>query len=73
MATEVLLHVDENLDEEARQNLIDTLCEECGGTKPHFITQKPHQIFITYDESRISLHDIPAIAKKQGVHVEVVG
>jgi hypothetical protein len=73
MATEVLLHIEENLDDEARQKLIETLSEECGGEKPHFETKKPHQIFITYDESKISLHDIPAIAKKQGVHVEIVG
>lgn len=73
MATEVLLHIDEYLDDEAKQKLIDALCEECGGSKPHFETKKPHQIFITYDESKISLHEIPAIAKKQGVHVEVVG
>ena len=31
VATEVLLHIKENLDDETMQKLIDTLSEECGG------------------------------------------
>ena len=73
MATEVLIRVEENLDKEVRQKFIDTLCEECGGSKPHFDTEKPHQIFVSYDENKISLHEIPEIAKKHGVHVEIIG
>ena len=73
MATEVLLHIKENLDDETMRKLIDTLSEECGGSKPHFDTNKPHQMFISYDENKISLHDIPDIAMKHGVHIEVIG
>ncbi len=72
MKTEVLLHVDENLDAEARQKLIASLCDECGGSKPHFVSNKPHQIFVGYNQEKISLHDIPRIAKKHGVHVEII-
>ncbi|MDH5380180.1 MAG: hypothetical protein OEW75_04965 [Cyclobacteriaceae bacterium] len=72
METEVLLHIDESLDDETRQKLIDTLREECGGARPHLNSKRPHEIFVTYDDKKVALHDIPVIARKHGVHVEIV-
>ncbi len=64
---------EENLDDESKQKLIEVLSEECGGPKPHFKTDKPHLMFVTYDEKKISLHDIPVIAMKHGMRVDIVG
>ena len=72
MNGEVLLHIDEHLNAETRRKLVDTLCEECGGSKPDHFSESEHLIFVTYSENKAKILDIPNIALKHGVHVEVV-
>ncbi|MDH5398004.1 MAG: hypothetical protein OEX02_07650 [Cyclobacteriaceae bacterium] len=72
MKTEVLLHLDEHLNAKSRKQLVDALCEECGGSKPDHYSKKEHEIFVTYNAEKTKIHDIPKIALKHGVHVEIV-
>jgi ribosome-interacting GTPase 1 len=73
MKTETLLYLEPELDKKGKEQLLKKMSKECGSmAKPHFMTKNPHMMFIPFDEKKIHIHDIPAIAKKYGEVARIV-
>jgi len=72
MMHETLIHIDQSLSEREKNQFIKKMCDECGGTKPRHHSTKDHLVFLTYDDTKIAPHDLPAIAQKHGARIEIV-
>ena len=72
MERETLLHIDQNLAKKEKGQLIKNMCHECGDMKPRFVSKNPHMMFVSFDDRKVSIHDLPGIANKYGASASIV-
>jgi len=72
MIRDTLLMMDPDQDIKTMNHFKDHMCHECGGMKTHFSTRNPRMMFVSYDDAKTSIHDIPLMAKKQGLNIHIV-
>jgi hypothetical protein len=72
---DVTLHVDEELDDEARASLEQALRECDGVVSVHFNTNtaRPHLAVIEFVPEKVSSQDLLSIVQRQGYHGELMG
>ena len=72
---DVTLHVDEELNQEARDALEDALRQRDGVVSVHFNTNAahPHLAIIEFNPEKVSSRDLLSILQYQGYHGELVG
>jgi len=74
MATvDVMLHVDESLDSEARERVQHSLEELAGVTGVRGAEDKPHLFVVKYDPSAVNSGQILHRITDGGLHAELVG
>jgi len=72
MPSDVMLHFNEGLDPETKQQLVTTLAERLGvSTAPHH-SAKPHLMFFPTDPVRSPPHRILAAVRELGYQVQIV-
>ena len=68
----VIVHVDELLDEQRRQN-IESIVEQVGGvTSAHFNTTRHHLMVVDYDTGRTNSGEILTRVKRQHLHAQLI-
>ncbi len=72
MASEILLHVNENLDEAKREQLLDLLSEVSGEARAETHSNKPHLLFVRYNQEKSSPDALVAAAARAGVTAQIV-
>jgi len=72
MLQETLIHIDQSLDAVERDELLKKMCKECGGSEPRKHAHKEHLMFISFDDSKVALHDLPHIARRHGASIEIL-
>ena len=72
---DVTLHVDEELNPQARDALEDALRQRDGVVSVHFNTNAahPHLAVIEFVPERVNSRDLLSIVRYQGYHGELVG
>ncbi len=70
---DVTLHIDETLDEEARQALEAGLRQLDGVVAVAMPKDKPHLMVVEYNPEKIKGLQILDFVKGQGVHAELIG
>lgn len=70
---DVVLHIDELLDPDARQALRDRLLHTRGVIAASADEQMPHLLVIEYDPDTIASAQLLSIAEQNGVHGELIG
>lgn len=71
--TDVLLHVDEQLDALARGRLEDGVRHQDGVVSAGFSGKNPHMMMVLFDSDRIRGTDILHQVQAQGLHAELIG
>ena len=72
MIRETLIHIDEDLAPMEKEKLLKGMCLECGVEKPRRMTRQPHMMFVPFEDMKVSMRMIPAIALQLGVHAELI-
>ncbi|MDH4263764.1 MAG: hypothetical protein OEV78_12030 [Spirochaetia bacterium] len=72
MTRETLLHIDQDLAKKDKEQLLKNICHECGDVKPHFVSKNPRMMFVSYDDRKVNIHDLPGIANKYGTNASIV-
>ncbi len=67
MVRETLMHIDEPLTAQQREQLQVALGEET-----HFHSTKPHLMFVHFDPDQHTPHEMVALAARQGVHAQLI-
>jgi hypothetical protein len=71
--TAVVVHINEELSKEGRDNLSDNVCKLSGVVSAELRDQRPHLMIVDYDcTSTKSLHVLDGV-KQNGVHAQLVG
>jgi hypothetical protein len=71
--TDMVMHVDENLEEQSRRNVEKALTGHRGVIHAHFNEQRPHLMLVSYDPGRTSSFEILARMSGQSLCAERVG
>ena len=69
---ETMLHFDEVLTEDARKRLCSALREEGVNCDAAKASNKPHLLFLAYDQSHTAPHDLTRIAARAGFVARLV-
>lgn len=72
MQSETLIHVNETLSEQQRDQLLRSLGNQPGVNEAPHHSAKPHLLFIAYDDEELCPHDVVEIVKEQGLHAQLV-
>ncbi|EXJ15919.1 hypothetical protein [Imhoffiella purpurea] len=72
MTSELLLHFEESLDAETREDLIARLADQLGVSAETHQSEKPHLMFLPTDPERSPPHRVLAAVREQGYHVRIV-
>ncbi len=72
MTSEILLHVDEEMDDAQRLALLSALGNPPNGPHADHHSRRPHLMFVAYDHAAVCPHDLVALAAEQGYHATVV-
>ncbi len=70
---DVTLHVDEELDAEARGKLEEAFRSREGVVSVHNADSKPHLWVLEFDPAAVHARDLLSIVAFQGLHGELVG
>ena len=71
--TDVTLHIDENLNQEQRGTIEESLRALDGVVSVHNADKTPHLSMVEYDPNVTSSQDILERVTNQGVHAELIG
>jgi hypothetical protein len=71
--TDMVMHVDDNLEEQSRRNVEKTLTGQRGVIHAHFNEKRPHLMLVSYDIERTSSFEILAGMSGQSLCAERVG
>lgn len=71
--SDVMIHINESLDEEARTSLENTLRKIEGVVSPRFNAGKEHLLVIAYDTEKTNTAALLAKARAAGYTVQLVG
>ncbi|EGV28432.1 hypothetical protein ThidrDRAFT_3797 [Thiorhodococcus drewsii AZ1] len=72
MATDVMLHIEEALDSETKQQLVARLAEQLGVSGETHHSEKPHLLFFPTDPVHAPPHRVLAAVREQGYQVQIV-
>ncbi|NEV64042.1 hypothetical protein [Thiorhodococcus minor] len=72
MSRDVMLHIEELLDSEARQALLDHLEQRLGLEAPPHASDKPHLLFCAADPQKAPRHLVLKAVKEQGYQARLV-
>lgn len=72
MIMETLLHIDEQLTNEQRSELLSSLGNSETGIHAAHHSTKGHLMFVAYDSQSMAPHDIASVAAQCGYHAQVV-
>lgn len=70
---DVMLHVDESLDEQARERVKDSLRDMTGIASVRSTEHTPHLFVVEYDPTTVKSSDILHRVTGAGLHAELVG
>lgn len=70
---DVILHLDENITSEAREDFRDGLLQLNGVLAAHYGKDKTHLINIEYDPDVINSGEFLKVAQGRNLHAELVG
>jgi len=70
---EIVVHVDEALGEQRRNDLIETLNGTEGIHSAEFCPLRFHLMLVQYDRNNINSQDVLDKVKEQRVHAELIG
>ena len=70
---DILVHVDENIDHEHREDLTEKVRGVAGVVAARLDDAKPHLMIVEYDPDTAKSLDILECVKADGVHAELVG
>lgn len=70
---EIVVHIDEELDPEQRENLAATLENSEGIDTCVFCEHRFHLMLVNYDRSRISSQDVLARIRKLKLNAKLIG
>lgn len=71
--SDVMIHINESLSEEARTSLENTLRKVEGVVSPGFNAGKEHLLVITYDTEKTNTASLLAKARAAGYTAQLVG
>lgn len=71
--SDVMIHINESLDEEARTSLEDAMRQIDGVVSPRFNAGKAHLLMIAYDTEKTSTAVLLANARAAGYTAQLVG
>jgi len=71
--TDMVMHVDDNLEEQSRRNVEKTLTGQRGVIHAHFNERRPHLMLVSYDIERTSSFEILAGMSGQSLCAERIG
>lgn len=72
MTAEILMHIDEELSQEQKNELLRSFGNRDEGMHPHLRTEMPHMMFVAYDPEELCPHDLVDIAGESGLHAQIV-
>ena len=72
MSCDILLHIEEDLDDTQRQDLMASLGNRPGYLEPRLHSVKKHMMFVAYDPEALCPHDLVAMANESGVHASAI-
>jgi hypothetical protein len=72
MASEILMHIDEDLTPAQQEELLRSLGNRPEGMHAHLHSQKPHMMFVAFDPEELCPHELVEIAQESGVHAQVI-
>lgn len=72
MASEILLHINEELNSAQQEELLRSFGNRPEGMHAHLHADKPHFMFVAYDSNELCPHDLVDIALESGVHAQVI-
>jgi len=70
---DVIMHLDEDISSERREELRDSLLLMNGVLAAHYGKDKPHLINIEYDPDTINTGEFLKLAQARNLHAELVG
>ena len=71
--TDMVMHVDDNLEEQSRRNVEKKLTGHKGVIHAHFNEKRPHLMLVSYDTERTSSFEILAKMTGQALCAERCG
>lgn len=72
MNSETLLHINEDLSDSQRSDLLASLGNRTGYREAHLHSNNPHFMFVAFDPEELCPHDLVDIAAENGLHAQVV-
>jgi hypothetical protein len=72
MTAEILMHIDEELNEQQQRELLLAFGNREQGMHAHLHAEKPHLLFVAYDPEELCPHDLIEIAGESGVHAQLI-
>ena len=72
MTTETLLHINESLNNDERDELLRWLGNRPEGLQPRSHSGRDHLMFVAYNPEEMCPHDLVAIVGERGLHAQVV-
>lgn len=70
---EIIIHIDENLDDEHRQRLVESLSKDKGITRAAINPEKNHLLVVDYQPDLINSQQVLQQVKAKGFEAELVG
>lgn len=72
MVCETILHIDEELTDEGRRQVLERIREVTGGMEARHHSEKPHMLFVAFDDERAAPHQLVHAANAHGYHTQLV-
>jgi hypothetical protein len=70
---DVIIHVDESVDHDRRQEIAGTVRAHAGVTDVAHHDEKPHLMIVKYDPQAVTAQVLLGVVRGEGVHAELVG
>ena len=70
---EIVIHVDENLGEHERKDLVDALEGTAGIHAAEFCPLRYHLMLVQYERDNLNSQDVLARVTAENVHAELIG
>lgn len=70
---EIVIHVDEDLNEQQRASLIEALEQQEGVEKAIFTEHRRHLMLIDYDAGKLKALDVLGFVRQEHVNAELIG
>ena len=72
-STDVVVHINENLDHERRDRLAQQIILINGVVSTEFAEKRPHLMIVGYDPQKTKSTEVLSGVKQTGVHAQLIG